>query len=377
MSMRAGMSRFVALFAAATVLTSCASWRGIANVPLPGGPGSESGSYTIYVQMPETLALNANSRVRVADVFVGRVRAIGLKNWIATLTLDLEKGVKLPKNATAKIGQTSLLGSQHVELASPANPSPQLLKNGDIIPLQNASAYPTTERVLASFAAVLRGGGIPNVEVIASEVRNMLTGRADQIHDFLGKLDTFTARLNEQRDDITRAIDSTDRLLTYVAKQSDTLDHVLTEFPPLAKHFAEQRQPFLDATNALGRFSDVLNQTLTAARPDLDKDVRQLQRPLKQLSRASMDLVETLKIALTLPFSADAIPKVVHGDSMNVSITLDLTLSAIDNALLTGTGFSGALRALEQSWGRDPNTMLPDVRFAPNPADEPPERDEE
>lgn len=117
-----------------------------------------------------------------------------------------------------------------MELASPANPSPQLLKNGDIIPLQNASAYPTTERVLASFAAVLRGGGIPNVEVIASEVRNMLTGRADQIHDFL-KLDTFTARLNEQRDDITRAIDSTDRLLTYVAKQSDTLDHVLTEFP--------------------------------------------------------------------------------------------------------------------------------------------------
>lgn len=224
---------------------------------------------------------------------------------------------------------------------------------------------------------MLRGGGIPNVEVIASEVRNMLTGRADQIHDFLKKLDTFTARLNEQRDDITRAIDSTDRLLTYVAKQSDTLDHVLTEFPPLAKHFAEQRQPFLDATNALGRFSDVLNQTLTAARPDLDKDVRQLQRPLKQLSRASMDLVETLKIALTLPFSADAIPKVVHGDSMNVSITLDLTLSAIDNALLTGTGFSGALRALEQSWGRDPNTMLPDVRFAPNPADEPPERDEE
>jgi phospholipid/cholesterol/gamma-HCH transport system substrate-binding protein len=25
------------------------------------------------------------------------------------------------------------------------------------------------------------------------------------------------------------------------------------------------------------------------------------------------------------------------------------------------------LRALEQSWGRDPNTMIPDVRFTPNP----------
>ena len=69
--------------------------------------------------MPDTLALNVNSRVRVADVFVGTVRAIELKNWVATLTLDMDSGIKLPENATARIGQTSLLGTQHVELAAP------------------------------------------------------------------------------------------------------------------------------------------------------------------------------------------------------------------------------------------------------------------
>ena len=109
----------LALLGAALALTSCASWRGIANVPMPGGPGSGPGSYTVYVQMPDTVALNTNSRVRVADVFVGTVRAIELKNWVATLTLRLDKGVRLPKNATAKIGLTSLLGSQHIELAPP------------------------------------------------------------------------------------------------------------------------------------------------------------------------------------------------------------------------------------------------------------------
>ncbi len=49
------------------------------------------------------------------------------------------------------------------------------------------------------------------------------------------------------------------------------------------------------------------------------------------------------------------------------SLTVDLTLSAIDNGFLSGTGVSGMLRALEQAWGRDPNTMIPDVRFTPNP----------
>ena len=207
----------LALLVAAVALTSCAKWHGIANVPMPGGPGSGAGSYTVYVQMPDTLALNVNSRVRVADVFVGTVRAIKLKNWVATLALGLDKSVKLPKNATAKIGQTSLLGSQHVELAAPPNPSPELLKDGDTIPLKNSSAYPTTEQTLASLAMILRGGGIPNLEVLQNEVYNIVNGRADQIRAFLGKLDTFTARLDEQRDDITRAIDSTNRLLAYVA----------------------------------------------------------------------------------------------------------------------------------------------------------------
>jgi phospholipid/cholesterol/gamma-HCH transport system substrate-binding protein len=32
---------------------------------------------------------------------------------------------------------------------------------------------------------------------------------------------------------------------------------------------------------------------------------------------------------------------------------------------------SGALRALEQSFGRDPETMIPDVRYTPNPNDAP------
>ncbi|MEQ0638406.1 hypothetical protein ABLO16_20520, partial [Mycobacterium tuberculosis] len=65
------------------------------------------------------------------------------------------------------------------------------------------------------------------------------------------------------------------------------------------------------------------------------------------------------------------VPQLVRGDYMNLSLTLDLTYSAIDNAFLTGTGFSGALRALEQSFGRDPETMIPDIRYTPNPNDAP------
>lgn len=363
--------RAVALTAVALVLSSCGSWKGIANVPLPGGPGTGSDKTTIYVQMPDTLALNVNSRVRVADVYVGRVRAIELKNWVATLTLDLQSDIKLPKNALARIGQTSLLGSQHVELEPPPNPSPEPLRNGDTIPLANASAYPSTERVLASIASILQGGGVQNLEVIQTEIFNVLNGRADQIREFLNKLDTFTDELNQQRQDITRAIDSTDRLLSIVAERNETLDRVLTEFPPLIKHFADTRDLFADAVEALGRISRATNDYLGPASDDLNKNLAALQRPLKQLGRASPYLIGALKLMLTAPFSIENVPKVVRGDYLNVSLMVDLTLSGLDNGVLSGTGISGMLRALEQSWGRDPATMIPDVRFTPNPHNAP------
>jgi phospholipid/cholesterol/gamma-HCH transport system substrate-binding protein len=367
----------LALLVAALVLSSCGvrllPWKGISNVAIPGGAGSGAGSYTVYVQMRDTLAINGNSKVMVADIFVGSIRAIQLKNWVATLTLGLDKSVKLPKNATAKIGQTSLLGSQHIELAAPPNPSPELLKDGDTIALKNTDSFPSVEQTLASLALILRGGGIPNLETLQNEIYNIFNGRGDQIRAFLGKLDTFTYQVNQQRDDITHAIDSTNRLLVYVGGRADVLDRALTDFPPLIKYFADKdyQQHLISAVDAVGRLSQYANQYLSEARGPLHTDLQHLQCPLKELGRASPDLVGALKLILTLPFDIDAVPKVVRGDYMNVSLTLDTTYSAVDNAFLTGTGLSGALRALEQSFGRDPETMIPDVRYTPNPNDAP------
>ena len=358
--------RGLVLGATALVLTSC-GWKGIANVPLDIGPGSEKGANTLYVQIPDTLALNVNSRVRVADVFVGTVRKIELKDWVPTLTLSVDPSVKLPANATAKIGQSSILGTQHVELAAPADPSSQPLRDGATIPLDRTTAFPTVERTLASVATVLRGGGIPNLEIIQNEVNNLLTGNAQQIRAFLTKLDVLTAGLAKQRDDIARAIDSTNSLFSYVASRNDTLDRLLTDLPQRAGYLADNRDKVADAVVALGRFNKVTGETLAAASPDLRANLEILQRPLKEIGRGSPYLLDALRLIVTNPYPLDNIPKVIRGDYINLSLNIDATLSSLDNGLLTGTGVQGMLRALEQSWGRDPSTMIPDVRYTPHP----------
>lgn len=372
-SMKTVSRRFwqaLVLLVVALTLTSCRDWRGIANVPLPGGPGSGAGAYTVYVQVPDTLALSGNSRVLVADVFVGAVDQIELKNWVATLKLKLNKDVHLPRNATAKIGQTSLLGSQHIELAAPPDPVGEL-KDGDTIGLNNSSSYPTIERTLAGLSLLLQRGGLSDLDTITTEFDAILGGRAEQIRGFLDKLDTFITALNDQRDDITHAIDSSNRLLSYFGAHNDTIDKVLTDFPPLFKYFNAQQAIFINAVEALGQMGRATNEQVAPARGDLHQVLSNMTCPGRELRKASPHIPDLLQVMITAPYHVDGAFKAVRGDFINSSLVVDLTYASIDNAILTGTGFSGMLRALEQSFGHDPEKMIPDVRYTPNPATAP------
>ncbi|WP_459979762.1 MlaD family protein, partial [Mycobacterium avium] len=103
------MAALLAAVALAT-LSGC-GFRGLNSFNLPGTKGGGPGAYTIRAQMPDVQNLQRNSRVRVNDVTVGNVIDIELQGWNALVTMTIDGDVDLPANATATLGQTSLLGS--------------------------------------------------------------------------------------------------------------------------------------------------------------------------------------------------------------------------------------------------------------------------
>ncbi|HIW67206.1 MAG TPA: MCE family protein, partial [Candidatus Dietzia merdigallinarum] len=106
---------------ASTVLlvgTGCA-WDGLNSLPLPGAEGKGDGAYEVTIEMPNVTTITRNSPVRVNDVNVGSIASMRVEDYTAIVTVSLNEEVRLPANAYAKIGQTSLLGSQHLELFPP------------------------------------------------------------------------------------------------------------------------------------------------------------------------------------------------------------------------------------------------------------------
>src|SRR5215212_7288711 len=159
-------------------LSGCSEWRGANSMPLPGTKGTGSDSYTIQAQLPDVDNIERNSRVRVGDVNVGTVTKIERQGWHALLTMKINGDVNLPANATAQIGQTSLLGSLHVELGPPTGVPPEgKLKDGSLIQLAAGSFYPSTEQALASISLLLNGGGISQIQEITRELSTAFRGR--------------------------------------------------------------------------------------------------------------------------------------------------------------------------------------------------------
>jgi phospholipid/cholesterol/gamma-HCH transport system substrate-binding protein len=153
--------------ASAAVLSGCADWRGLNSIPLPGVEGAGPGAFMIRAQMPDVDNIEPNSRVRVGDVNVGHIRRIERQGWHALVTMELNGDVDLPANATAMLGQTSLLGSLHIELAPPTDVPPMgKLAEGSLIPLSSSGAFPSTEQALAAVALLLNGGGISEIQDI-------------------------------------------------------------------------------------------------------------------------------------------------------------------------------------------------------------------
>src|SRR5690606_3628290 len=113
-----------------TVLLAGCQFGGLNSLDMPGTAGHGPGSFTVTVQLPDVSTLPQNSPVMVHDVTVGSVSGIDAVQrpdgtFLAAAQLSLDKDVHLPANATARVAQTSLLGSQHIELAEPVDEAPQ------------------------------------------------------------------------------------------------------------------------------------------------------------------------------------------------------------------------------------------------------------
>ncbi|BBY65758.1 mammalian cell entry protein [Mycolicibacterium helvum] len=343
------------LFMLVVVCSGCGlkNWQGLNSLSLPGTEGNGPGAFTIQAEMPDINNIQPNSRVRVGDATVGHITKLELQGWHALVTMRLNGDVVLPANATAKIGLTSILGSQHIELSAPTGAPPQgRLREGSLIPLSNSASYPTVEQTLAAVSTVLNGGGLGQIQDITEAFSTAFRGREQDLRSLIGEIDTFTANLNDQSDDIIAATESLNTLAGTFAASQPVLDRALKTVPEALAVLNNERDNLAQAADQLGKFSNLVITTVDGSKANLVKELKDIGPVLESLANAGPSMTRAFSLILTFPFPNETIEKWQRGDYANMTAVVDLTLSRIDQGLFTGTRWEGNLTELEMQWGR-------------------------
>jgi phospholipid/cholesterol/gamma-HCH transport system substrate-binding protein len=319
--------------------TGCA-FEGVNSLPLPGAVGRGPTAAIYHIQIGTVGTLEPNSPVLIADVVVGSVKTMTVKNWHADVEVSLEPDAVVPANAVATVGQTSLLGSMHLALNPPAGQTPAgRLAPGATIGLNRASTYPSTEQTLSALSLLINSGGVGQIGDIIANTNAILNGREDQIRSVLTRLDTFIGAIDRQRDNITATIENLDRLTGTLAGQNDILTAALRDIPPALDVLSRERPRFTEALTKLGTFSDIATRLINDSQSDLVTDLQNLQPTLKALADIGPKLDAALALAPTFPFPQNVIDRGVRGDYLNLYAVVDLTYPRLKRTIFRGTRF--------------------------------------
>ncbi|MGW3966208.1 MCE family protein [Amycolatopsis sp. NPDC005003] len=311
-------------------LAGCSSgeFKGVYDLPLPGGADVGDHPYSVTVQFADVLDLVPQAAVKVGDVPVGRVREVRLggDGWTAETVLEVNGDVVLPANAVARLRQSSLLGEKFVELAPPDGEAQNAsgngrLANGATITLDRTNRNPEFEEIFGALSLLLNGGGIGQLQTINRELSKVMDGNEEQIRSFLSGVNTLMTDLDAHRSDITEALDGLNRLSATLANRHEQISGALTDLTPGLRTLTDQRTQLVSMLQSLDRLGTVATDVVDRSRADMVADLHALAPILQQLADAGKDLPQSLQMLPTFPFP-DSVLNAVKGDYINAFITM-------------------------------------------------------
>ncbi len=318
----------VAVLSALALGLSACGTQGVYSIPLPGGADTGDHPITITADFADVLSLVPQSAVKVGGVAVGQVESIGLApdGWSARTTLKIRGDVDLPANTVAQIKQTNLLGEKFVELDPPTTvPSQGTLEDGALIPLQRTGRATQIEEVFGALSLLLNGGGVAQLQPIVAEMNKAVGGREPQTRALLGQFTDLVHGIDDQRDSISRALDSLQTLTATVSGQRDALAGILDELPQGVQILDEQRPEFVELLKQLDRLGTAGTDVIETTRDDILKDLRAMRPTVQALADNVPSLVGALPILPTFPIP-DEILQGIKGGYANVWVSADLRI---------------------------------------------------
>jgi phospholipid/cholesterol/gamma-HCH transport system substrate-binding protein len=232
------------------------------------------------------LVMNADAKVKMRDIEVGRVASIEDRpdgTAAIHLALDPSKLQLIPANVRVDVASTTVFGAKFVQLIEPAVPSSETVSAGQVIHSEHVTVEINTvfqqltsvlsviqpeklNETLGAIASALNGRGKKFGQII-SDLDALLAKLEPSLPTLTHDLDAMPTVLNTYADaapDLMRIVDSTTQLSRTVLDEQTNLDVFLISLIGLADIgndvLGANRQPLTDVLHLLVPTTDLTNQ---------------------------------------------------------------------------------------------------------------------
>lgn len=210
--------------------------------------------FTVTADFASSPGLHGDLEVTHLGVRVGAVGAVRLRGDHVAVTLDLDRGARIPADVGARVQRKSAIGEPYIELtpAPPRAGGSRTLRAGDHIPLARTAGTTDYRRLFEGLGRTLDAVDPRDTRTLVHELATGLDGRGTDLHDMIsdthrltgtlaadaGTLDALsreltrlTATLTAHRGDLGSGIDDLALLTASLRRSARDLDSVLATGP--------------------------------------------------------------------------------------------------------------------------------------------------
>jgi phospholipid/cholesterol/gamma-HCH transport system substrate-binding protein len=216
---------------------------------------SSSGGLLVSARFSDVGDLSPGAPVMLADVTIGKVKGIRLDGREALVSMEISRDAEVPKDVTARVRRTSLLGEKVIDLEVPEGlpGNAPLLADGATI--ANTQVRADLEDLVRSGSAVLAPITASEVATLVDEGAKGFGGQGETIRGLIGNFRDIVHAYAGATDDIQSVIESLNQLNTTLAQRASAQGLAVQNGARALDVLREESDQLAAAIHALARLS--------------------------------------------------------------------------------------------------------------------------
>ncbi|MFN2388995.1 MAG: MlaD family protein [Actinomycetota bacterium] len=252
-------------------------------------------TYSVDARFSDVTGILKGDPVTVAGVVVGKVTGFKVEDGEAVVSMQLNGDAKLPSNSIAEIRFRNLLGQRVLNFVEPEDPAPDMLEDGDEIPLANTVPPLDLSVVFNNLRPLIQSTNPQDINTVARAVVEIFEGREKDLAATLGNVGEIAGSLTARGQRFARLVTSLDQVTKVLNGQSGAIQTSLEEFTGFLESLAEVTPTIERVVDQLDDASTRFGRVLRGNRSNLEQELADLNTvlgvvndnltPLAQISR--------------------------------------------------------------------------------------------